>query len=83
MFAILDNKSGLILGKYMFRENIEQEINQDIIDLLGGALTSIIRILEEVYQSAGFLREIEKDMFKVLFEPREYITRIFFTDAKS
>jgi CBS domain-containing protein len=83
LFAILDNQSGIIIGQHVFKENLNKNFNQDIVDLLGGALNSIVAILEEVYSSSGHLREIEKDMFKVLFEPREVITGVLFADAKS
>jgi hypothetical protein len=51
--------------------------------LIGGAFSSISNIIEEVISNSGHIRELEKDNFKIIFEPREFITGILFVNNKS
>jgi CBS domain-containing protein len=83
VFMILNNNSGIIIGKYIFKENIPKELDSELIDLIGGAFSSISNIIEEVISGSGRIREVEKENYKVLFEQREYITGILFSDNKS
>ena len=83
VFMILNNISGVILGKFIFKENIPRELDAELIDLVGGAFSSISNIIEEVMSGSGRIRELEKENYKILFEQREFITGILFADNKS
>lgn len=83
ILMVMDNDSSIILGKHVFRENFNRQINHELIDLYGGALTSISHITEEVLNQSGGMRCIRKDNFTILFEPREMITAILVCDHNS
>ena len=83
VFIILNNLSGIILGKYIFKDNIPRALDAELIDLVGGAFSPISNIIEEVMSGSGRIREVEKENYKILFEQREFITGILFADNKS
>jgi CBS domain-containing protein len=82
VFAIMDNDSNILIGFYVFEENI-RSINRDLLDLIGGALGAISNILSEAMNQSGRLRELEKDDYIITFEPREFVTGIIISDKKS
>ena len=82
VFAIMDNESGILVGTHIFTENIKS-VNKELLDMIGGALKSISFMLEETLSQAGHLREVQKDTYVIIFEPREYCTGILICDRKS
>jgi CBS domain-containing protein len=92
VFALIHNPSSILIGSYIFKENLEGDINngkikhgvnQDLLDLFGGALQSVSQILEEIVDQSGYVRELEKESYVITFERREFITGILFSDKKS
>ena len=79
MLLVLDNESSILIAKHKFIENLTREINDDLVEIYGGALASINTITNEVIRADGKMRIIQKDNFSVLFEPREKITGILVT----
>ncbi len=79
MLLVLDNESSILIAKHKFKENLTREINDDLVEIYGGALASINTITNEVIHADGKMRIIQKDKFSVLFEPREKITGILVT----
>lgn len=92
VFAMIHNPTAILIGSYIFKENLEVEINnkklrhgvnQDLLDIFGGALQSVSQILEEIIDQSGYVRELEKESYIITFERREFITGILFSDKKS
>ncbi len=76
MLLVLDNDSSILIGKHKFKENLTREINDDLVEIYGGALASINTITNEVIRANGKMRILQKDNYSVLFEPRDKITGI-------
>lgn len=76
MLLVLDNDTSILLAKHKFKENLTREINDDLVEIYGGALASINTITNEVIHADGKMRILQKDNYSVLFEPREKITGI-------
>ena len=83
LFFIMVNDSGLVLGKYVWEENLTSTLDHELIDLVGGALSSISSITEEVLKESGNLRQLQKDNYIIMFEHRPKITGILFIDNNS
>jgi sugar-specific transcriptional regulator TrmB len=83
IFIVYENQSGIVLGKYIWQENIYSDLNQDLVDMIGGAFTSISSIIEEIFKESGHLRILQKDNYQIMFEYHENITGILFTDNNS
>ena len=79
MIFIQETKTGLVLASHMFRDDVAESY----IDLLGGTLSAIEKITDEVLKNSGNLRYIEKDYYDIMFEANEYITVILVCDESS
>ncbi|TXT58445.1 MAG: hypothetical protein BAJALOKI1v1_1650006 [Promethearchaeota archaeon] len=78
-----DNLSSNLIGKHVFQENIEDEVQDQLIDIYGGALSSISIITNELIKKSGKMVHLEKDKRAVLFESAERITGILISDYNS
>jgi hypothetical protein len=76
MLLVLDNDTSILIAKHKFKENLTREINDDLVEIYGGALASINTITNEVIHADGKMRILQKDNYSVLFEPRDKITGI-------
>ena len=76
MLLVLDNDTSIVIAKHKFMDNLTREINDDLVEIYGGALASINNITNEVINANGKMRVLQKDSYSVLFEPREKITGI-------
>ena len=76
MLLVFDNETSLLISKHKFKQNLAREVNDDLVEIYGGALASINNITNEVIHSDGKMRVLQKDSFTILFEPREKITGI-------
>ncbi|MHA1672318.1 MAG: CBS domain-containing protein [Promethearchaeota archaeon] len=79
VLAVIENVTGLILSKHVFKD----EISEEYLDLLGGVLTAIEGITDEVMQNSGDLRFIEKDFYDIMLEQTENVTIILVCDESS
>ncbi|MBN2154534.1 MAG: CBS domain-containing protein [Candidatus Lokiarchaeota archaeon] len=79
MLLVLDNDTSILLAKHIFKENITRGINQSLVEIFGGAIASINSITNEVINTDGKIRILQKDNFTVLFEPRDKITALLVT----
>ncbi len=76
MILVLDNATSLLIAKHTFKENLTRQVNDDLVEIYGGALASINNITNEVINADGKMRILQKDKYTVIFEPREKITGI-------
>ena len=76
ILLVVDNDTSILIAKHTFKDNLEREINDDLIEIYGGALASINTITNEVIHAVGKMRVLQKDNYSILFEPREEITGI-------
>jgi CBS domain-containing protein len=76
MLLVLDNDTSIVIAKHKFMDNLTREINDDLVEIYGGALASINNITNEVINATGKMRVLQKDCYSVLFEPRHKITGI-------
>ena len=79
MLAVIENVTGLVISKHIFRDDIAEEY----LDLLGGVLTAIEGITDEIMQNSGDLRFIEKDFYDIMLEHTDYVTIILICDESS
>lgn len=85
VLLFIENQSSLLIGKHFFKENIEQGSSPDnqLIELYGGALSSISMITDEVLKQTGKMKHLLKENRAVLFENKENITGILICDNNS
>lgn len=83
LLMVIDNKSSILLGQYIFRENIEQNPDRNIIELYGGALSSISNIADEIVQHSGQMKVLQKENATILLEPKNDVTGILICDNNS
>jgi CBS domain-containing protein len=80
---IMDNTSSIIIAKHIFESNFSQKINNELIELFGGALTSISYITEETLSQSGAMKQLDKDNYSMMFEEMEGFTGILICDRPS
>ncbi len=80
---VMDNQTGIVMAKHLFTETFTGDVNQELIELYGGALTSIGMITDEVLAKSGSMRVIRKENYTILFEPREKVTGVLVCDKNS
>jgi predicted transcriptional regulator len=74
ILMVMDNETSIILAKHIFKENFTKELNNELFEVYGGALSTISAITEELFNQSGQLRVLEKDNYVILFDPRKIIT---------
>lgn len=79
MLCVMENTTGLIIARYVFRDDIAEEY----LDLFGGIITAIEGITDEIMKNSGDLRFIEKDFYDIMLEQTEDITVILVCDESS
>lgn len=79
----MDNLTSNLIGRHVFKDNIKDEVQHDLIDIYGGALNSISVITNELIKESGKMTHLMKDKRAVLFEPREKVTGILICDYNS
>ncbi|MBD3351373.1 MAG: CBS domain-containing protein [Candidatus Lokiarchaeota archaeon] len=82
-FLVIENKSGILIGKHIFEENIDEPVNQELMDLFGGALKSISHITNEVLGKQTQMKNLIGENHAVLFEVFFEITGILICDQHS
>lgn len=83
ILIFMDNINSAFIAKHIYRDNIDDEIDKDLIDVYGGALSSISAITDEVIKRSGTMRQLLKDKRSILFEPHKGITGILISDYNS
>jgi CBS domain-containing protein len=83
VLLFMDNINSIFVAKHIYEENIGEDVEDDLIDAYGGALTSISAITDEVLKKSGTLRQLLKDKRSILFEPYKGITGILISDYNS
>ncbi len=83
VLLFMENQSSIFVGKHTFQENLNKTLDKDLIELYGGALTSISAITDEVLQQPGKMMRLEKDNRTILFEPWHEITGILICTGNS
>jgi len=83
ILLFMDNINSTFVAKHIYEENIGNDVQQELIDIYGGALSSISAITDEVVKSSGTMRQLLKDKRSILFEPYKGITGILISDYNS
>ncbi len=83
VLLFMENQSSIFVGKHTFQENLNKKLDKDLIELYGGALTSISAITDEVLQQPGKMMRLEKDNRTILFESWHEITGILICTGNS
>lgn len=83
VLLFMDNYTSNLIGKHLFSKNITTHIQEELIDLLGGALSSISMMTEEVIKQSGKISQLMKEKSTILFEPKQNITGILICDYNS
>jgi CBS domain-containing protein len=83
VLLFMDNINSIFIAKHVYEENIGEEVENDLIDAYGGALTSISAITDEILKKSGTMRQLLKDKRSILFEPYKGITGILISDYNS
>lgn len=83
IILFMDNYNSTIISRHVFRENLNDKIDRDLIDIYGGALTTISMMTNEVIKRSGKMRNIQKDKRSILLETYKGITGILICDYNS
>jgi hypothetical protein len=85
VLLFMENKSSIFVGSHIFQENLNlnNSVDKDLIEMYGGALTSITTITDEVLHQPGKILRLERDNRTILFEPWHEITGILICDGNS
>ncbi len=83
ILLFMDNYNSTIISRHVFRENLNDKVDRDLIDIYGGALTTISMITNEVIKRSGKMRNIQKDKRSILLETYKGITGILICDYNS
>ncbi len=83
ILLFMDNINSTFIAKHIYEENIGDDVQQELIDIYGGAISTISAITDEVIKSSGTMRQLLKDKRSILFEPYKGITGILISDYNS
>jgi hypothetical protein len=83
ILLFIDNESGILIGKHFFKENIDEKIDNELIELFGGAITSIKHITNEVLGKYNELKNFVGVKHAIIFEELLEITGILVCSEKS
>lgn len=83
ILLFIDNQSGILLGKHIFSENVDDNIDSELIELFGGAITSIKHITNEVLGKYNEIKNFVGDKHAVIFEELLEITGILVCSERS
>ncbi|MFX1572737.1 MAG: cyclic nucleotide-binding/CBS domain-containing protein [Promethearchaeota archaeon] len=83
ILLFMDDINSTFIAKHIYQENIGDDVQQELIDIYGGAISSISAITDEVIKSSGTMRQLLKDKRSILFEPYKGITGILISDYNS
>lgn len=83
ILLFIDNESGILIGKHVFQENIDENIDSELIELFGGAITSIKHITNEVLGKYNEIKNFVGDKHAIIFEELLEITGILVCSEKS
>jgi CBS domain-containing protein len=80
---VVDNTSNLLICQHIFKENISEGLNETLMEMYGGALSSISMITDEILKKKGQFKRLLREKNVILFEPREKITSILISNNNS
>jgi CBS domain-containing protein len=83
ILLFMDNINSIFIARHIYKENITQDVEDELIDAYGGAITSISAIIDEILKKSGTMRQLLKDKRSILFEPFKGITGILISDYNS
>ena len=83
ILLFMDNLNSIFIAKHVYEENISDDVDNDLIDAYGGALTTISAITDEIIKKSGTMRQLLKDKRSILFQPYRGITGILISDYNS
>ncbi|MHA2288444.1 MAG: CBS domain-containing protein [Promethearchaeota archaeon] len=83
ILLFMDNINSLFIARHIYKENLTQDVKDELIDAYGGAITSISAIIDEILKKSGTMRQLLKDKRSILFEPYKGITGILISDYNS
>ncbi|MBN1214141.1 MAG: CBS domain-containing protein [Candidatus Lokiarchaeota archaeon] len=83
ILLFMDNFNSTFIAKHIYKENLEDDISPDLIDIYGGALTSISIITNHIIKKSGAMRQLIKDRRSIILEKYKGITGILISDYNS
>lgn len=84
ILLFMDNITSNFIAKHIFEKNVdEDEIQRELIDLYGGALSTISIMTDEIMKKSGKLSQLMKEKRSILFQPYLNITGILISDYNS
>ena len=83
ILLFMDNFNSTFIAKYIYEENLKDDVSQDLIDIYGGALTSISIITNHIIKKSGAIRQLIKDRRSIILEQYRGITGILISDYNS
>ncbi len=83
ILLFMDNFNSTFIAKHIYKENLEDDISPDLIDIYGGALTSISIITNHIIKKSGTMRQLIKDRRSIILEKYKGITGILISDYNS
>ncbi len=83
VLLFMDNASSNFIAKHIFKQNIDGDIPKDLIDIYGGALSSISIITNQIMKKSGNIRYLMKEKLSILLEPYKKITGVLICDYNS
>jgi len=79
---IIDQKTGLLLGRHIFSENA-QRVDKGLIEIYSSAINAVSHMTNEVLHQQGKLKRFIVDGYAVLFEPYKEIIGALICDGNS
>jgi CBS domain-containing protein len=84
ILLFMDNITSNFIGRHIFEKNVdEDEIQRELIDLYGGALSTLSIMTDEIMKKSGKLSQLMKEKRTILFQPYLNITGILISDYNS
>ena len=83
ILLFMDNFNSTLIAKYIYEENLKDDVSKDLIDIYGGALTSISIITNHIIKQSGSMRQLIKDRRSIILEKYKGITGILISDYNS
>ncbi|MHA1341603.1 MAG: CBS domain-containing protein [Promethearchaeota archaeon] len=85
ILLVVDKESSIVISQYIFKENIKNQINPELIELYGGVLNSVNAITDELLKndSNDELEIIKKENYTILLEHYEEISGVLICNNPS
>lgn len=83
ILLFIDNKNSCLIAQHIFEENLQDDVEQELISIYGGALKAISIITEEVIKRSGKLYHLHNDKRSILVESYKELMGVLICDYNS